>query len=104
MPFTSKRQLQTCFGKQLSQKNSKWDCKKWLAETERPECLPTLVGSPRKCISPRHGKTISQVYQGPRGGYYFYAGGIKVYVPRGTENKAMKQYGFAGSEKNRVRG
>lgn len=94
MPFTSRRQLQTCFGQQITAlskgKNWSWDCKKWLQETPDPKCLPTIKGKPAKCRPMRNGeKIIGPIYEGPKGGHYFFAGGVKVYVPRG--DAALKQ-------------
>ena len=90
MPFTSQRQLQTCFGREAQMKSKggvwKWDCKKWLAETPDPGCLPTVKGGEpkRACRKLRASEKVpSKVYQGPRGGRYFFVAGVKVYVPRG---------------------
>jgi len=73
MPFKSKRQLQTCFGRQLSAKAKgekfTWDCREWLKN-----------------------KKISSMYEGPRGGLYFYAGGCKVYVPSDAQKYVRKNY------------
>lgn len=82
-----------CFRK----KDPNWDCEKWLAETPNPACLPYKKGMPppkgcgaSKCPSgpkgaacrrQRAGEPItSPVEVGPRGGKYFYAKGVKVYV------------------------
>jgi hypothetical protein len=108
MPFKSKRQLQTCFGREISAKTKgkplNWDCKKWLAETECPENLPTKVGQPsiaKKCRKIRNGESIiSPVYEGPKGGHYFIAGGVKVYVPKGPQLvTAKKLYGSRTNKK-----
>lgn len=105
MPYRSKRQIGACFGLQLAaekkHQNWTWDCKKWLEETPRPDCLPSLVGSPKPSCPkrPKRGKEISPVYEGPRGGLYFYAGSTKIYVPRGTESIAIKKYKFGGKER-----
>jgi hypothetical protein len=105
MPFKSKRQLQTCFGKEIIQGGkSNWDCKKWLKETQNVNCLPTIEGhnnnSKKDCYNTSAGKKISLVYSGPRGGFYFYVGSIKVYVPKGKGNveNAIKLYGYGGKE------
>ena len=97
MPFKSKRQLQVCFGKQLSakaqSKSFSWDCEKWLDETPNPTCLPSTVGSGKKkgCRVLRKGEKMpSSIYEGPNGGLYFYAGGIKVYVPRNAKSYVRK--------------
>lgn len=54
-------------------------------------------GHPKaKCRKLKPGeKIISPVYKGPRGGYYFYAGGIKVYLPKDEASikYAKKMYG-----------
>lgn len=95
MPFGSTRQVQTCFGRALSakaqgKKPSSWKCIEWLKETPDAECLPTLVGEPAHkpkthtvCRKrPRSsGPEISAYYRGARGGIYFYADGVVVYVP-----------------------
>ncbi len=102
MPFKSKRQLQTCFGRQLTAeakgKTWKWNCQEFLAKTPSPGCLPTKKGSKvsSQCRKLKVGEAIiSPVYKGTRGGYYFYAGNVKVYVPHGNETLklAIKKYG-----------
>ena len=88
MPFKSKRQLQTCFGKKLSAeakgKKWSWNCEEWLRETPNPLCLPGMLGhSVKGCRQLKSNeKIISPVYTGARGGHYFLAKGIKVYVPK----------------------
>jgi len=103
MPFKSQRQLATCFSRQISAeakgKKWTWDCKEWLAETPNPKCLPSLKGHHPKCRSLRNGeKIVGPVYEGPKGGHFFFAGGVKVYVPRGAGNAeyAIKKYGYGG--------
>lgn len=99
MPFKSKRQLQTCFGKELSAKakgkKSGWDCKKWLRETPSPQCLPSVEGRPRKCVKcrpMRKGESIiSPIYKGTRGGLYFFAGCVKVYVPHDAKKFVLEK-------------
>ena len=105
MPYKSKRQLQTCFGRQITEESHgrkwTWDCEEFLKETKRPRCLPTLKGGKEKCRPLRNGENIiSPVYEGPRGGLYFYAGNVKVYIPRGKleEQYAKKKYGFVPSK------
>lgn len=99
MPFKSKRQLQTCFGRQLSAeaKGSKWswNCEEWLKATPNPLCLPSLKGHKVKGCRPLRTdeKIISPVYQGLRGGYYFLARGVKVYVPKDAVTYAKKKFG-----------
>jgi len=108
MPFKSKRQLQTCFGKQISAeakgKKWTWRCGEWLKMTDNPDCLPTVVGHrrPVTCRKIRQDeKIVSAVHRGSRGGYYFMAGGVKVYVPKGNSNVAYakKKYGYVEDEK-----
>ena len=85
MPFKSKRQLQTCYGKKYSKKGTTWDCDKWLKETPNPNCLPTTINSPkpRKCRPLKEGeKIVGPVINGPRGGKYFMVADIKVYIPK----------------------
>lgn len=95
MPFTSARQLQTCYGRRLSAKAKgqkwAWDCDGWTRETMalHPgvslDCaLPTTAGGRRKqrCRRLRKGEPIkSKLHRGKRGGLYFFVGGVKVYVP-----------------------
>lgn len=103
MPFSSKRQLQTCFGRSLSAKAKgkkfNWDCKEWLAKTPDAECLPDMKGgSPNKAEThatcrkrPRaSGPEISQYYRGARGGLYFYADRVRVYVPANAKDFVEK--------------
>lgn len=103
MPFGSKRQLQTCFGRQLSLrakgKTNNWDCKKWLSETPDAECLPDLASlkssTPKthdKCRKrPRSsGPELTQYYRGLRGGLYFYADGVRIYVPADAKDYVEK--------------
>jgi len=103
MPFKSKKQLRTCFSKQIAAEAKKqrwtWDCQEFLEKTPNPRCLPEQVGHAHKCRPLRVGeKIIGPVYQGPRGGYYFFAGSVKVYVPKGSTNieYAKQKYGYAG--------
>ena len=103
MPFASKLQLQTCFSKNLSilaqGKVPKWNCKKWLQETKYPQCLPTLSGqsAPKNCKKRKlkeenlydteenrkksSADEWTRFYRGARGGLYFFAAGLKLYVP-----------------------
>jgi hypothetical protein len=96
MPFTSIRQMQTCFGRRLSakakgKKVGSWDCDEFLRATPDAECLPTLVGGianrPRTHSACRKrprttAPEISVYYRGARGGIYFYADGVAIYVPK----------------------
>lgn len=100
MPYKSKRQLRTCFSRQLvaeaTGKKWTWDCKEFLEKTESARCLPEQVGGTHKCRPMRNGeKIISPVYKGPKGGYFFFAGGVKVYVPKAATTYAKKKYGSA---------
>jgi hypothetical protein len=102
MPFESSRQLATCYSKDLSakakgKKPSKnlrlWDCDKWLKETPNPECLPSIKGRKPKCRPMRKGEKIkSDVYEGMKGGLYFYVANNKVYVPKDAHNFVRKNY------------
>lgn len=101
MGFKSKKQLRTCFSEQITAQSRgdpwTWDCQEFLAKTKSPRCLPEIV--PPKCRPIRNGeKIVGPVYQGPRGGYFFFAGGIKIYVPKGKLNieYAKKKYGYVG--------
>ncbi|ALX27537.1 hypothetical protein GMAR_ORF163 [Golden Marseillevirus] len=71
MPFKSKRQLQTCYGKRISALSNgeewNWDCDEW-ADCGKPKCSGPL-------------------YRGPRGGLYFYVNKVKVYVPNREKDK-----------------
>ncbi len=106
MPFVSKRQLATCFAKELSAESrgskSSWDCKEMLKKTKNPACLPSSVGSRRtygcKAKGGAGAHAISKVYSGPRGGKYFFVGGVKVYVPVGSEATAIDKYGRGGNQ------
>lgn len=100
MPFKSQRQLATCFSRQLSAESKgqkwNWDCEGWLKITPSPECLPSLKGRSPKCRKLRAGeKIITPIHQGTRGGYFFFAGGVKVYVPKEAVAYAKKKYGVA---------
>lgn len=94
MPFKSVRQLQTCYSKQLSArakgKETRWDCDEWLKKS--PRCLPTTESSSSKqCRTMRKGEKVrSPVYEGSRGGLYFYVDGIKVYVPADAKSYVKK--------------
>ncbi len=108
MPFTSKRQLATCYSRRISAKAAgkkwTWNCDEFLDHTQDPMCLPSVKGSSRptpKCRNLKKGeKVISPVYVGARGGVYFYVAGVKVYVPKGKINiaYAKKTYGYGGNK------
>jgi hypothetical protein len=98
--FVSQRQLATCFSRQLSAESKgkewNWDCLKNLKETPAPRCLPSLKGFPKKCRGLKNGeKIVTPIYQGPKGGYFFLAGGVKVYVPKDAIDYAKRKYGFS---------
>jgi hypothetical protein len=96
MPFASKSQLRTCFAR----RPKGWNCEKWLAETPDAECLPERVGEATtkptthsQCRKrPRTaGPEISAYYRGPRGGVYFYADGVRCYVPASAKARLDKR-------------
>jgi hypothetical protein len=100
MPFKSRRQLATCFSRKLSAESKgkkwNWDCEEFLRVTPSPECLPSLKGRPAKCRKLKNGeKIITPIYKGKRGGHFFFAGGVKVYVPKDAIEYAKKKYGYA---------
>lgn len=87
MPFKSKRQLQTCYGKRISAlargEKWNWDCDEWA-----------------KCGTKR---CSGALYEGPNGGLYFYVQGVKVYVPHGEAERkyAVITMGQPKKEKKR---
>lgn len=98
MPFASTRQLQTCYGRRLSAlakgERPKWNCDEFLRATPASRCLPTVKGKKGGCRQLRKGeKLVSPFYRGSRGGLYFYAGGVKVYVPADARAYVVKKYG-----------
>jgi hypothetical protein len=104
MPFQSTKQLRTCFSKEISAKSQGkpygWNCRKWLKETPDPACLPGKKGGspPKKCRRIYAGeKVVGKIHIGPRGGHYFFAAGVKVYVPPGSAalKTARRMYGSA---------
>jgi hypothetical protein len=97
MPFKSKQQLRTCYARQLSAKakgkSSSWDCKEWLKETPvSGTCLPEKIGESTSRCQRKNEKVVSPVYEGKRGGLYFYVSGVKVYVPRDAQSYVRKKY------------
>ena len=105
MPFKTRRQLATCFSKELTaaaaakkKKKWSWDCERWLSETNAPppRCLPELVGHAPKiksCRPMRQGEhVIGALQTGPRGGKFFFIDDVKIYVPRGAESIAQKRF------------
>lgn len=88
MPFKSKKQLRTCFAREIKEKEAgrgwSWDCLKWLQET--PVCNHKGAGM---CVRNRD---VTPVQTGKRGGKYFYAGGVKVYIPSKTNKSQVQKY------------
>lgn len=73
MPFKSRSQMRTCFGRAHNNKGTKsWDCAKWVEETPSICCLPEKKGRSSKCRKIKKGeKVIGPIQTGPRGGKYF---------------------------------
>lgn len=96
MPFKSKSQLRTCFGKdfqdRIKGKKSNWNCKKFLKETRvKAENLPERCPKSCKVKQGRPVKhTVSKIHIGPRGGMFFFVDKLKVYVPKSVKS-SMKQ-------------
>jgi len=68
MPFKSRSQLRTCYGK--NEKN--WNCDEFLKETKSICSLPEKKGGKPKSRTKRKGEKIKgKVKTGPRGGKYF---------------------------------
>lgn len=68
MPFKSKSQISTCYGKQ----DSRWNCGQWLRETPSVCCLPYKTGGEIKSRCLRKGeRIIGKIQTGSRGGRYF---------------------------------
>jgi hypothetical protein len=88
MPFKSRSQLRTCYGK----RDPRWNCDKWLKETPSVCCLPEKKGRRIKHRCLRSGERIKSIVQtGPRGGKFFTIKEkddkgeictVKVYLPR----------------------
>jgi hypothetical protein len=69
MPFKSKAQLRTCYGRK---NRGTWNCKEFLEKTPSVCCLPERKGMPIKTRCMRQGERIvGKVMIGPRGGKYF---------------------------------
>jgi hypothetical protein len=102
MPFKSKAQLRTCYGK----KPKGWNCDKFLQETPSVCCLPEKVGAQIKSTKAEPAKftksrcmrkgerIVGKVQTGARGGKYFLISendnkgnicSMKVYVPKNTK-------------------
>lgn len=118
MPFRSRSQLGVCYNKAIKAgaqgKSSGWGCDKWLAETPNPSCLPysekyASKASARPKASPSgrcrtltaKERVTGPVIEGARGGHYFMAAGVKVYIPKGHAELAYakRTYGVAGAPK-----
>lgn len=86
MPFKSKSQLRTCYGRKGGFGKGVKGCDEWLSSTNISlECLPERASEPYKCRKMKDGERVrSRLMVGPRGGKYFIIseGGykIKVYV------------------------
>jgi hypothetical protein len=100
MPFKSKSQLRTCFGKSLIAKSkgekTSWNCRKFLKETPvLAQNLPErfLHGKQSKKTSGRSVKhTISKIQVGPRGGLFFFVDKVKIYVPKSVKSSMKSKY------------
>jgi hypothetical protein len=97
MPFKSKSQLRTCYGRRTEPRGARsketWNCDQWLRETKSICCLPEKKGIPTKSRCLRNGERIKgKVQTGPRGGRFFIITEkdsrgrkiceVKVYLPR----------------------
>ena len=88
MPFKSRAQLRTCYGRKGGFGKGIKGCDEWLKKTKLSlECLPEKAGDGPKCRRIKGGERIrSKLMEGPRGGKYFIITEgkykVKVYVPR----------------------
>ena len=111
MPFVSKAQLRTCYGKKYDDESSsrstssrstssrsstpkktkkKWDCDEWLKETDSVCALPEKKGLPVKKRNAKVGERIvGKLQKGPRGGKFFL---ITEKNKRGKEICVVKVY------------
>jgi hypothetical protein len=92
MPYKSKSQLRTCYGKNYVEKGGKlvkvgtWDCEKWSKETKDAYKLPERKGGKKgtkKNYTSKEVQICSKGYKvcyGPRGGAYIIRGGVKIYL------------------------
>lgn len=104
MPFQSEKQLRTCFGREIIAKSKHqkwtWDCEEWANKTNL-DSLKSIKRDAEKRVGEkrgkRRGKKISPIYEGSRGGHYFFVGDIKIYVPKGDGALAYatQRYGKA---------
>jgi hypothetical protein len=97
MPFKNARQLKVCYSKKISADSkgsrSGWNCDAWLKETMKPWCLPETSHSQPKCRDAHKRDRLnksSKLYEGARGGLYYYVAGIKVYVPKDAQAHLRK--------------
>lgn len=68
MPFVSKSQLRTCYGR----RRKGWNCDEWVDKTPSVCCLPEKKGMPVKSRCMRKGERVfGKVQTGARGGRYF---------------------------------
>ena len=100
MPFKSKSQMRTCYGKQ----DPKWNCTRWTSETPSLCNLPNHNNNDNDndndypAVKSRslkdNEKIIGPIRVGPRGGRYFIINEVssegescqmKVYIPRGRK-------------------
>lgn len=102
MPFKSRSQLALCFQKKIRNesqgKKVTWDCDEWLEKTRNPLCLPYKKSDGKKKVEgcrrlKKNEKVTSPIYVGPKGGLYFFAKGLKIYVPKDAYSYVKKKYG-----------
>lgn len=79
MPFRSKAQLRTCYGKMFRGQAGTWDCDAWVRETDMDALRNAAPERPPRGQSCLRGKSTCV---GPRGATYIIRGGIKIYTPR----------------------
>jgi hypothetical protein len=102
MPFTSKAQLRTCYGKLFRGINGSWDCDEWALRTPNASCLPENKGPGKQCKAlPKSQRLPSAVKTGPRGGEYLTVGGIDMYLPKDSQIRlrVARMYGLVNSPK-----
>ena len=101
MPFTSKKQLRTCYGS--TSKSKKWDCDKMLEDTPNVCDLPesSFSKQPKNLrVVKKEERTVSKTNTGPRGGKFFTITErdgkqktctLKVYVPKNKKRTSSKK-------------
>lgn len=89
MPFASKSQLRTCYGKKIAAESKgekpKWNCTEWLSETPNPTCLPNRLGEPPSshCRELKFEEVGEHEWHvGRKGGIYRMVSGVKIYAPK----------------------